>query len=364
MKGNLRPEASRVLVALSGGVDSAVAAYLLKSKGDAISAVYMRTWQNGDGPGECPWREDLESARAVAEFLDIPFAVVSMIEKYRQFVVEPLINGYHNGITPNSDILCNQFIKFGALLNYAQENSFSHLATGHYCQIEEENGKFFILEGTDCAKDQSYFLARVAGKVLPHVLFPVGKLLKTEVRDLALQIGLPNAQRKESQDICFLGGKITLQNFLHSHLPEEPGEIVSADGKVLGLHRGLYRYTLGQRNGIGIPSNRDFEKFVVVGKDLAKNQLIIAFESDPNNGLIINSIRLTDMHFFTEPLIGCHNFLAKVRYRDPVTPVRVSFTPNCLATVEFAQAQRALAGGQICAIYDGPRLIGSGIYAP
>ncbi|MDR2677017.1 MAG: tRNA 2-thiouridine(34) synthase MnmA [Puniceicoccales bacterium] len=353
---------NRVLVALSGGVDSAIAAHLLKARGTDISAVYMRTWQNEDGLGECPWREDLESARAVAEFLRVPFAIVGMIEKYRRFVVEPLISGYHSGITPNPDILCNRFIKFGALLEYAHENGFSHLATGHYCRIGEENGQFFLLEGIDGTKDQSYFLSRIDGQALPRVLFPVGEFLKAEVRNLALRIGLPNARRKESQDICFLGGKIPLQNFLCAHLSEEPGEIVTPDGKVLGRHRGLYRYTLGQRKGIGLPSNCDFEKFVVIGKDLAKNQLIVAFESDPHNRLSVKSVCLTDIHFLGEPLLGCHRLQAKVRYRDPAVAIEISFASNHRATVNFPQPQRALAPGQICAIYDGPRLIGSGIY--
>jgi tRNA-specific 2-thiouridylase len=359
--GDIPP--NRVLVALSGGVDSAIAAHLLKTRGVDISAVYMRTWQNENDLSECPWREDLESARSVAEFLGIPFAIVGMIEKYRRFVVEPLIAGYHSGTTPNPDILCNQFIKFGALVEYARENGFSHLATGHYCRIEEKSGQFFLLEGVDDTKDQSYFLSRVDGRALPQVLFPVGGLLKKEVRTLAQQIGLPNATRKESQDICFLGGKIPLQDFLHSHLSEERGEIVTPDGKVLGCHQGLYRYTLGQRKGIGLPSNCDFEKFVVIGKNLAKNQLIVAFESDPHNGLAVNSICLTDMHFLGSPLVGHHRLLAKVRYRDPAVSVEISFAPNHRATVEFSQTQRALAPGQTCAIYDGNRLIGSGIYA-
>ncbi|MDR0727616.1 MAG: tRNA 2-thiouridine(34) synthase MnmA [Puniceicoccales bacterium] len=362
MTGHISSEISRVLVALSGGVDSAIAAHLLKSKGMDVSATYMRTWQNEDGFGECPWREDLESARAVAEFLDIPFAIVSMIEKYRHFVVEPLIDGYHSGITPNPDILCNQFIKFGALLEYARGNGFSHLATGHYCRIEEENGQFFLLEGVDGTKDQSYFLSRMDGGALLHVLFPVGELLKTEVRDLAKKIGLPNAKRRESQDICFLGGKVSLQDFLRSHLAEEPGEIVTPNGKVLGRHKGLYRYTLGQCKGIGLPSNCDFEKFVVIGKNLAKNQLVVAFESDPQNGLAVDSVKLMNVHFLSEPLVGRRRLLAKVRYRDPAIPVEILFYPNRRAIVKFFQTQRALAPGQTCAIYDGPRLIGSGIY--
>jgi tRNA-specific 2-thiouridylase len=362
MEMNIPPKTSRVLVALSGGVDSAVAAYLLKSSGKDVSAVYMRTWQNENNLGECPWKEDLDSARGVAEHLGIPFSLVNMIEKYRRHVVQALVDGYHRGITPNPDVLCNRFIKFGALWQYACENGFSQLATGHYCRVEEFDGKLYLCEGVDKGKDQSYFLARVDGQVFSSVLFPVGGLLKTEVRNMAQKIGLPNAARKESQDICFLGGKVTLQDFLSDYLKEEPGDVITLDGQVLGRHRGLYRYTFGQRKGIGIPSNCDFEKFVVVGKNLEKNQLIVAFESDHRHGLTVDSIGLIDVHFLTRPLTGTRRLMAKVRYRDPSTPVEVTFTEDRRAVVKFFETQRALAPGQVCAIYDRDRLVGSGIY--
>jgi tRNA-specific 2-thiouridylase len=352
----------RVLIAISGGVDSAVAAFLLKSMGMDVSAVYMRTWQNENELGQCPWAEDLQSAKSVADHLAIPFSIVNMMSFYKKHVVEALIDGYRRGITPNPDILCNQFIKFGALLDYAVKNGFTELATGHYCRIFKEKNTHQLWEGIDETKDQSYFLSRICGNALEKILFPVGHLRKVEVRALAQKIGLPNANRRESQDICFLGGKVTLQDFLRSHLKPNPGDIIRCDGKVVGRHSGLYRYTMGQRKGIGVPSNRDFEKFVVVGKDLEKNQLIVAFESDRANGLSTHSVILSDVHFIGEPIAGSHAMLGKVRYRDPSIPVHITFAENGRAAVEFETAQRALAEGQTFAFYDDKRLLGSGIY--
>ncbi|MDR0428699.1 MAG: tRNA 2-thiouridine(34) synthase MnmA [Puniceicoccales bacterium] len=352
----------RVLVALSGGVDSAVAAFLLCSSGLDISAVYMRTWQNDDGLGDCPWKEDMESARSVAEHLSIPFSIVNMIDFYRKHVVESLLHGYGSGTTPNPDILCNQYIKFGVLLEYACKHGFCKLATGHYCRIVHQNETFRLLQGIDGEKDQSYFLSRIHSTSLPWILFPIGHLCKCDVRAIAKEANLPNASRKESQDICFLGGKISLQSFLTSHFTPNEGNIVTMDGRIVGRHNGLYRYTLGQRKGIGVPSNCDFEKFVVVGKNLKKNELIVAFESNPKNGLLRNFITLRDVHFLANPLHGTHHMLAKVRYRDASTPMSITFHDEGRATVNFVHGQRALAEGQILAFYSGNWLLGSGIY--
>lgn len=353
---------SRVLVALSGGVDSAVAAYLLQQEGWTVEGVYMRTWQNERNFGECPWREDLESARAVATTLGIPFRIVNMIEHYKEHVVKALIEGYRNGITPNPDMLCNRHVKFGALKSYAQKEGFEILATGHYSKLIPSENEVQLWEATDKSKDQSYFLARLRQEQIQNVLFPLGNLHKTEVRQIAQKIGLPNAQRKDSQDICFLGGKITIQDFLQEYLSEQPGKIVNRAGKVLGEHRGLYRYTLGQRKGIGIPSNCDFEKYVVVGKDLEKNELIVAFESDKENGLATQTATLNEVSFIGEALFGEHSLLVKPRYRDASTPATINFLPNGRAEVHFEVTQRALAIGQTLAVYRGEQLLGGGLY--
>lgn len=376
----------RILVATSGGVDSAVAAALLKEAGAEVEAVYMRTWQSEDGLGDCPWRDDLESARGVAEHLSVPFRILNMIDDYRRFIVEDLIAGYRSGRTPNPDMLCNRFIKFGALVDYALREGFDFLATGHYCRIErspmelsvDETGPKLaksltnrrastdqpvtIWEGIDAGKDQSYFLALVRREKLARVLFPLGTLKKSTVRQLAKERGLPNAARKDSQDICFLGGKVSIQRFLDRFIPPKKGPIVDRFGKVLGAHQGLHHYTIGQRHGIGIPSNCDFEKYVVVGKDLAGNRLIVAFESDPENGLWTSTARVHELNFIGPIEVGKRDLMLRVRYRDRPTEGEVDFRDDGTATVKFCHPQRAIAVGQTLAFYRDRNLLGGGIF--
>ncbi|MDR0340028.1 MAG: tRNA 2-thiouridine(34) synthase MnmA [Puniceicoccales bacterium] len=357
---------SRICVALSGGVDSAVAAHLLLESGHAVEAVHMRTWQSEDGAGECPWQEDRESAQAVAEHLGIPLRIESLISLYRQHVVDPLVAGYGSGRTPNPDMLCNRFIKFGALLEGARASGCDFLATGHYCRIEHfPCGKHIIRRGVDQTKDQCYFLAAVRREALPYALFPLGGLTKKRVREIARKVGLPNAERKDSQDICFLGGKVKIQDFLGRYLPDRPGDILSGEGKILGRHRSLFRHTLGQRKGLAIPSNRDFERYVVTGKDLECNTLTVAFESDRENGLWSDSVELRDLNFLCEPILGKRRLLTEPRFRDSSVAATVHFRENgTTAHVCFEQRQRALAEGQTLAFYDGDRLLGGGTYGP
>jgi tRNA-specific 2-thiouridylase len=344
-------------------VDSAVAAHLLLESGHAVEAVHMRTWQSEDGAGECPWQEDRENARAVAEHLGVPFRVESLISHYRQHVVEPLVAGYGAGRTPNPDILCNRFVKFGFLLEGALAAGCDFLATGHYCRMEHlPSGEHVLRRGADPTKDQCYFLSAVRRKALPHILFPVGRLTKKRVREIARAIGLPNAERKDSQDICFLGGKVTVRDFLGRYLPDRPGDILDREGKILGRHRGLFRHTLGQRKGLAIPSNRDFERYVVVGKDLARNALTIAFESDRKNGLWNDSAELRDLNFLCEPIRGGRRLLTEPRFRDPPVAALIRFREDDTAHVHFETPQRALAEGQTLAFYDGDRLLGGGTY--
>jgi tRNA-specific 2-thiouridylase len=346
-------------------VDSAVAAHLLLENGYSVEAIHMRTWQSEDGAGECPWQEDRDSARTVAEYLGIPFRIESLISAYRQHVVDPLVAGYGAGRTPNPDVLCNRAIKFGVLLESALASGCNFLATGHYCRAEHSpSGEHILRRGLDQTKDQSYFLAAVRREALPHVLFPLGGLTKKEVRRMAREIGLPNAERKESQDICFLGGKIPIQEFLGRYLPNSPGDILSREGKILGRHRGLFRHTLGQRKGLAVPSNRDFEKYVVVGKDLERNTLTVAFESDRENGLWSDSAELQNLNFLCEPIMGERRLLTEPRFRDPPTAAAIDFRGDGTAHVRFEKAQRALAEGQTLAFYDGDRLLGGGTYGP
>lgn len=353
-----------ILVALSGGVDSAVSAALLKAQGYKVSGVYVRTWEHEeDILGECPGAKDLKDARSVAEAIDIPFSVVNFIDFYQNEVVMPMVSGYEQGITPNPDILCNRAMKFGALLDYAEEMGFSALATGHYCKRKKSSGTAAELwEGEDKNKDQSYFLARITNEQLEKARFPLGEIEKPKVREIARELGLPVAEKKDSQGICFLG-KVKIGDFLSNFLEDNPGEILTTDGRVVGEHKGLHRYTLGQRRGIGVPSNVDNENFVVTGKNENQNQLIVAFESRNEATLWGTHYEVESLSFLTKhpPLEPVH-ILGKARYRDP--SVSLLFRPlgNSRAEIVFDQPQRALTPGQVLALYEGERLIGGGTY--
>lgn len=363
----MKSDQERVLVALSGGVDSAVTAALIKESGQEIEAAYVRTWEHEeDMLGECPGARDLSDAKAVAHTLSIPFRVINFVDFYQHEVVDPMVEGYATGTTPNPDILCNRRMKFGALLDYAYKEGFDCLATGHYCQRKIGTHGFPELwEGLDKNKDQSYFLARITWEQLEGARFPLGEISKTEVRQLAKKFDLPVAEKKDSQGICFLG-KVKIPQFLSHFIEDNPGEIVTASGKVLGTHLGLHRYTLGQRRGIGIPSNSDNEFYVVTGKNEARNQLIVAFENQKEPTLwgykcIIEDFCILSVHqqedFQNKPL------LAKARYRDPSTPITLNFITENKCKILFREPQRALTPGQVLAIYMGEQLVASGIYS-
>jgi tRNA-specific 2-thiouridylase len=326
----------RILVALSGGVDSSVAALLLKRQGLDVAAAYMKNWINEENViGRCPWQEDIEDARRVCAKVGIEFTVVNLMRDYRERVVQYLLDGYARGLTPNPDAMCNREMKFGVFRSWAVEHGFTSVATGHYARREGTS----ILEGTDKNKDQSYFLALLGPDQVRDAVFPIGHLLKPEVRSLARQAGLPTADKKDSQGICFIG-EVKMADFLTAFVPEHPGPIVRAgDGLELGRHRGLHYYTLGQRRGMGVPSNAEGERYVVVGKRAADNALLVAFDLDSAAAIE-----------------------GRVRYRDPRVPVEFIPEGGGSATIRFRSPQRALASGQVLALYDGERLLGGGIY--
>ncbi|MFP6892600.1 MAG: tRNA 2-thiouridine(34) synthase MnmA [Opitutales bacterium] len=355
----------RVMVALSGGVDSAVAAALLVDAGHEVEGVYVKTWEHEtDVLGDCPGAQDLADAQDVAECLGIPFEVVNFVDFYQENVVRPMVEGYRNGITPNPDVTCNRRMKFGKLLEHAEERGFEALATGHYCRRElAEDGTPQLWEGLDKNKDQSYFLARILPKQLAAARFPLGEIPKPEVRRIAKERNIPVADKKDSQGICFLG-KVKVSEFLEGFLDDEPGVIVTCEGKVVGEHRGLHRYTLGQRKGIGVPSNTDNENFVVVGKDLDAKRLIVAFEGPDAPGLWGQSFLVDDLSYVGENITGSQRLLAKPRFRDPSTPIDFHPLDNGSVEVTFESPQRALAPGQVIAIYEGERLLGGGFYRP
>lgn len=345
---------SKILTALSGGVDSSVALALLKREGCDVRAAYMKTWVNEEGIdvlGDCPWHRDIVDCENVCKMLGVKFDVVDFIKEYREQIVEYLIEGYRLGRTPNPDVLCNRRMKFGKFLEYAQKNGFDTVATGHYCSLRENpDGSRDLQMGADPAKDQSYFLCMITQDQLMHAAFPIGSLLKSQVRDIARMEGLPNSEKKDSQGICFLG-KIRIQDFLRHYIPESEGDIVNKSGKVLGRHKGLFNYTLGQRKGIGVPSNADNKRYVVIAKDFSANRLVIDFDSPDSPDLYKSHTKITEINWINKPVAEKCELYARVRYRDDL--VKILLTPtDSGADVEFETPQRAINAGQVMAIHD------------
>ena len=348
---------------LSGGVDSAVAAALLVEPGHEVVAGYMKNWVNDEGiPGHCPWQQDIEDALAVAKTLGIEFRVIDLMDAYRQRIVDYLIDGYRSGITPNPDVWCNREMKFGVFLDYALAQGFERVATGHYARRRSlADGSPAILRGADPNKDQSYFLALLTRRQAEHAMFPTGELLKPEVRAVARRFQLPVADKKDSQGICFLG-QVKMSDFLRHHLPDTPGEIVDPAGKVLGHHRGLHLYTLGQRKGHGVASPREGMAYVVVGKDPTRNRLIVGWDDPASAGLYTRVCTVGTLSAIGEPIAARGLIDAKPRYRSKAEPAAIEDLADGRVRLEFRRPQRAIAPGQICAFYDGGRLLGGGVF--
>ncbi len=350
---------------MSGGVDSSVAALLLREQGVPLVGAYMKNWINEDNIiGHCPWQQDIEDARAVADRLGIEFRVVNLMQEYRDLVVRYLLEGYQRGLTPNPDIMCNREMKFGVFRAWAKEQGFSAVATGHYARrTQRPDGTWALLEGLDKNKDQSYFLTLLRQEQVADARFPIGHLPKPELRELARRAGLATAEKKDSQGICFIG-EVRMQDFLRQYVPDQPGPIVRAtDGKVLGEHRGLHYFTLGQRKGIGIPSNTDNKNYVVVGKRSSDLALLVAFEAQDAPGLYTTEVRLHSLSWVGAPVTTPSLLEGRVRYRDP--RVAVEWIPDADgqgATVRFPVPQRGLASGQIFALHRGEELLGGGVY--
>ena len=358
------PATEKILVAMSGGVDSSVAALLLQRQGLPLVGAYMKNWINEDEiVGHCPWQQDIADARAVCDRLGLEFRVVNLMQDYRERVVAYLLDGYARGLTPNPDIMCNREIKFGVFRTYARDHGFTAVATGHYAQRgENPDGTFALLEGADKNKDQSYFLALLSQAQLADARFPIGHLPKPALRALAREAGLATADKKDSQGICFIG-EIKMADFLRAYVPDAPGPIVRAhDGRELGHHRGLHFYTLGQRKGIGVPSNADHQAYVVVGKRAADRALLVAFDHPDAPGLFQREVRVHSLQWNAPPLTAPRTLEARVRYRDP--RVAIEFIPegHDTALIRFTEPQRGLASGQILALYESDRLLGGGVY--
>ncbi len=353
--------AKRVIVGLSGGVDSAVAAHLLQQQGYAVEAVFMKNWEEDDRDGHCPAEQDLVEARAVAGRLDIPLRTVSFSSEYWDRVFEYFLAEYRAGRTPNPDILCNQEIKFRAFLDYALGLGADRIATGHYARVTGEPHARRLLKGLDPDKDQSYFLYRLDQRALNHTLFPLGELRKPEVRALAEREGLPNYARKDSTGICFIGER-KFKTFLQRFIPAQPGDIVDTEGQVIGRHDGLMFHTIGQRQGLGIGgmAGGSNEPWYVCAKDIDNNRLVVA-QGKHHPALFQSSLLASDMHWIAgmppDIPLRCQ---AHIRYRQADQACEITVLNNGHCEVTFDVAQRAVAPGQAVVFYQGDICLGGG----
>lgn len=387
----------RVVVGLSGGVDSSVAAYVLKEQGFDVIALFMKNWHDTTGllKADCPFDDDLDFAKMVARKLEIPFELVDLSDQYRKRVVDYMFNEYSRGRTPNPDVLCNREIKFDEFLKAALNLGADYVATGHYCRKETINvdGKpvYRLLAGNDPNKDQSYFLCQLSQQQLEKALFPIGDLQKPKVREIASKLGLATAQRKDSQGICFVG-KVDLPVFLQQKLDAKSGSIIEipdsyykninttvndisalakattykpTDGKVVGKHQGAHFYTIGQRKGLNVGGTP--EPLFVIATDVEKN-IVYVGQGQEHPGLFRNALFIPkdEIHWIRTDLALPKNesmdFLLRIRYRQPLQKAKIHMKEDGLFIV-FELPQRGITPGQFAAWYIKDELVGSGVIA-
>lgn len=348
---------TRVVVGMSGGVDSSVAALLLKEQGYDVIGIFMKNWDDTDEFGVCTATEDYEDVIKVCNDIGIPYYAVNFEQQYWDKVFTYFLEEYKAGRTPNPDVMCNKEIKFKAFLDHAMSLGADFLATGHYAQVVETDNGVAMLRGKDENKDQTYFLNQLNQEQLQKVMFPIGSLDKSEVRLIAEKAGLATAKKKDSTGICFIGER-NFKEFLSQYLPAQPGDMKTMDGEVVGKHDGLMYYTIGQRHGLGIGGAGD--PWFVLGKDLADNALLVG-QGFHNDALYSDSLTAIQISFATaRDLPDTFSCTAKFRYRQPDTDVTVFLGENNTATVTFAQPVRAITPGQAVVFYDGEECLGGG----
>ncbi len=349
-----------VVVGMSGGVDSSVAALLLKNQGYRVVGLFMKNWEESDENGACTAEEDFEDVKRVSGLLNIPYYSVNFSKEYMERVFSYFLAEYRAGRTPNPDVLCNREIKFGPFKQYAKALGADLIATGHYCKISHENGLHRLLKAKDQGKDQTYFLNQLTQEQLDGVLFPLSDLEKGEVRKIAEQNGLSTARKKDSTGICFIGER-NFRKFLREYLPARPGKILSLEGEEVGEHLGLMYYTLGQRRGLELGGKKGEEgRWFVVKKDLANNILYVSHGDE--TPLFSKGCRVSGMNFIPAPPekreFSC---TAKFRYRQEEQSVEVRLTENGGAEIFFGEPQRAVTPGQFAVLYDETACLGGGV---
>jgi tRNA-specific 2-thiouridylase len=361
----------KVIVGLSGGVDSSVALKLLIDEGYDVEAMFMRNWDsalNNDYLGNpnkdddvCPQEKDYMDAVMVANQLDIKLHRIDFVKEYWDNVFTYFIEEYKKGRTPNPDIMCNKYIKFDAFMEEAKYLGADYIAMGHYARVRHEKDKSYLLRGVDSNKDQTYFLSQISQEQLRHSLFPVGDLTKAEVRKIAKDNNLYTAEKKDSTGICFIGER-NFKEFLKNYLPANPGNIVTMDSKIVGKHEGLMYYTIGQRKGLGIGGNNEFSDspWFVLGKRLDKNELIVGQGND-NIYLISNHCYANNINWISDKPIEGKKYTAKFRYRQKDNDVKIEFINDDLIHVIYNQGVSSVTPGQAVVIYDGDICLGGGI---
>ena len=349
----------RIVVGMSGGVDSSVAALLLKEQGYDVIGVFMKNWEEEDENGTCTAETDWRDVREVCDQIDIPCYSVNFAREYWDRVFSYFLKEYRAGRTPNPDVLCNREIKFRAFLDFAMKLGAGKMATGHFVRTD---GEGHLLRGTDVNKDQSYFLYMVHREQLQKTVFPVGNLTKAQVREIAEQHGLTVSRKKDSTGVCFIGER-NFKKFLSEYLPAQPGDMVDTNGTVVGRHDGLMYYTLGQRRGLGIGGRGDGRSWFVIGKDLEHNRLLVV-QGEDHPKLYSTMCQAEDVTWVGEipAEIGKpFRCTAKYRYRQPDQEVEITCKDTGTMIIRSLTPQRAVTPGQSAVLYDGDRCLGGGI---
>lgn len=358
----MKPSETRVIVGMSGGVDSSVSALLLLQQGYQVEGLFMKNWEEDDGTEYCTAKEDLADAQAVCDRLGIKLYTANFAAEYWDNVFEHFLQEYQAGRTPNPDILCNREIKFKAFLEYAEHLGANYIATGHYARLTTDNGQTHLLRGLDRNKDQTYFLHAVSDRQLSKAMFPIGELEKPYVRKLAEQNDLITHNKKDSTGICFIGER-RFRDFLQQYLAAQPGDIVTPEGEKLGRHQGLMYHTIGQRQGLGIGglAHHSEEPWYVAAKNLESNELLVV--QGKNHPLLFGSkltVEKIEWIDGTGPALP-YRCTAKIRYRQADQPCEINKQDDGGYQVVFDKPQRAIAPGQSAVFYQGQRCLGGGI---
>jgi len=352
-----RPEDTRVVIGMSGGVDSSVAALLLKEQGYDVIGVFMKNWDEEDENGVCPAEEDYEDVRRVCAQMGIPYYIVNFEKQYWNRVFTYFLDEYKAGRTPNPDVMCNKEIKFKEFLNHALKLDADYLATGHYAQVEESAGEYKLIKGVDNNKDQSYFLCMLNQQQLAKTIFPLGHLEKSKVREIAKEAGLATAEKKDSTGVCFIGER-DFKEFLTNYIPAQQGEIRNRKGEVLGKHDGVMYYTIGQRRGLGISGH---EPYFVIDKD-AKQNILYVGQGAEHELLFSYGLIALEPHWISgkEPdfPLKCK---AKFRYRQPDQDIIVHKTSTGQLLISCTQKQRAITPGQFAVFYQDDICLGGAV---